>query len=327
MFKGFVISTVRHPWRMLMLGAVGVLAACGGGGGGGDGDAVSITVTPSTIDRGESALLEWDASLYGSCTASGAWSGARPTTSGDQGVGTGVIDEAGTYTYTLTCSGGLVGSASSASATLKVNAEVAAPASRDCGIGTPTRALLAGDGASVAVNNGIKPGDLCLNCTINGVQNIITKDPEDELVETYASINTPVSFNKATEITVTGGSTYAAGRPAGFLISTGSQALLSGDARRDLTVQTLLNGTVAETYTTTQTSFLGYTTQPVPINQIGGEPFTIDIFGQTFSSVPNGTVTFIGFTATKPYNAIRIGSATKLSANELRVYAACAGAP
>jgi hypothetical protein len=67
---------------------------------------VAFSVTPGTIQTGQSALLTWVTANAASCTASGGtgtWGGSVPTTS--VGTSTGVIATAGSYTYTLNCTG------------------------------------------------------------------------------------------------------------------------------------------------------------------------------------------------------------------------------
>src|SRR5581483_7346806 len=88
---------------------------------------VDLSVTPQTITLGQSATLNWTSSNADSCSASGAWSGARAT-SGSQ---TETPEAAGQETFTLTCSRGE--SSVSASATLTVN-PAAAPPPADSGV-------------------------------------------------------------------------------------------------------------------------------------------------------------------------------------------------
>ncbi len=76
---------------------------------------VSLSLASSSIDEGGSTTLSWTAGNAASCTASGAWSGSRPTS------GSLVVAPGATSTYTLTCSGD--GGSDSASVTLTVNAQ------------------------------------------------------------------------------------------------------------------------------------------------------------------------------------------------------------
>lgn len=97
-----------------------ILTSCGGGYGGGSSSTpatVNFSVMPTSITAGQSATLTWSTNGSG-CTASGSWSGAKPS-SGTQKV---TPAAAGSYTYDLTCSGGGYGGSSNYSATLMVTA-------------------------------------------------------------------------------------------------------------------------------------------------------------------------------------------------------------
>lgn len=78
--------------------------------------AVTISISPTTITAGGSAMLSWSVTNATSCTASGAWSGAEPTS----GMATETPLQAGTDTYTLACTG--AGGSDTESATLTVTA-------------------------------------------------------------------------------------------------------------------------------------------------------------------------------------------------------------
>jgi hypothetical protein len=82
---------------------------------------VTLAATPASIVVGQSAALNWSSSNATACQASGAWTGAEPT-SGMLSVTPGGT---GTQTYTLACTG--PGGSASASATLTVNATTPAP--------------------------------------------------------------------------------------------------------------------------------------------------------------------------------------------------------
>jgi endoglucanase len=86
------------------------------GGGGGQAPTVAIAVNPASITIGQSATVSWSSTNATACTASGAWSGQRPT-SGSQSV-TGTTP--GTLTYSLVCAGS--GGTTTSAATLTVNA-------------------------------------------------------------------------------------------------------------------------------------------------------------------------------------------------------------
>ena len=82
----------------------------------------ALTLASTSITAGSSTTLTWVAINTTSCTASGAWSGAQAT-SGSETV---MPAAAGSYAYTLTCSGA-AGEAKS-TATLQVQAVSASPA-------------------------------------------------------------------------------------------------------------------------------------------------------------------------------------------------------
>ncbi|HVT36624.1 MAG TPA: hypothetical protein VHE37_13630 [Nevskiaceae bacterium] len=73
---------------------------------------ISLTPNPDTVAVGGTSTLTWNVSNATSCSASGAWSGAKAL-SGSQSV---TAAQSGTYTYTLTCSG--AGGSASQSATV-----------------------------------------------------------------------------------------------------------------------------------------------------------------------------------------------------------------
>lgn len=62
---------------------------------------VTITASPLSIFTGESSIINWSTENADTCTASGAWSGAKAT-SGNETTTPAV---AGTHTYTLECAG------------------------------------------------------------------------------------------------------------------------------------------------------------------------------------------------------------------------------
>lgn len=98
-----------------------LLAGCGGGGGddgGGGGPpapTLTLTATPATLNAGASVTLSWSTANATSCTASGGWSGSKPT-SGSQDVAVA----SGSTTFTLGCTG--AGGSISRSATVTASA-------------------------------------------------------------------------------------------------------------------------------------------------------------------------------------------------------------
>ncbi|GJJ04527.1 hypothetical protein RugamoR64_50650 [Duganella rhizosphaerae] len=77
---------------------------------------VNLTLAPASITTAQTSTLSWSSANASSCTASGAWSGARAT-SGSISV---VPNAAGNFVYTLSCSGD--GGNVNASAALSVTA-------------------------------------------------------------------------------------------------------------------------------------------------------------------------------------------------------------
>jgi Tfp pilus assembly protein PilX len=63
---------------------------------------VTLTAFPTTIYAGQSSTLTWVTANATSCTASNSWNGAKSAAGGSQS--TGALG-AGTYTYTIICSG------------------------------------------------------------------------------------------------------------------------------------------------------------------------------------------------------------------------------
>lgn len=76
---------------------------------------VTISAAPTTIILGATSTISWTTSNASSCTASGAWTGAKATT-GNQVV---TPDSGGSLGYTLSCTG--AGGTASATATVTVN--------------------------------------------------------------------------------------------------------------------------------------------------------------------------------------------------------------
>ena len=86
--------------------AAAVLAGCGGGGGGGGSSippsaaTVSLSASPTTVNSGQATTLSWTSSNATTCSASGAWSGDKPT------AGSALSEPlTATSTFTLACSG------------------------------------------------------------------------------------------------------------------------------------------------------------------------------------------------------------------------------
>ena len=101
----------------------------------------ALRLASTSITAGSSTTLTWVAINTTSCTASGAWSGAQAT-SGSETV---MPAAAGSYAYTLSCSG--AAGESNSTATLQVQAVSASPASGGGGggaLGAATLLVLSG---------------------------------------------------------------------------------------------------------------------------------------------------------------------------------------
>ena len=90
--------------------SVTFLVSCGGGGGGGSSEpappptpaaSVNLSADPLSVLIGNQTTLTWSTSYASSCSASGSWSGSKPT-AGTEDVS---IEATGDNQFTLTCSG------------------------------------------------------------------------------------------------------------------------------------------------------------------------------------------------------------------------------
>lgn len=280
--------------------------ACTGSGGTGSTSSVSLVVSPAPvgaptislqangtnpaqIQPGDALTLKWTTTDATACTASGGtgsdgWAGSRPTSS--TGLGLGAIATPGIYTYSMSCSG--PGGSSSSSVVVTVIATSAA----DCDIGVPSTALRAPAASVSSSVNGI----CLLGCGVSNSSRVIDSNPVN-----FASMNVAVGVAAYDTLRVTDGSTsYPAGRKAGFVIAKPGY-LLSLSLLSNLTVRTFLNGTQQEA--ATAATILG-------LSALGG------------SSIPDAG--FLGFTTSKPFNAVRIDVGSLLSvADTVNVYGAC----
>eukprot|EP01034_Spumella_vulgaris_P002550 gene2550-3316_t len=79
---------------------------------------VTVTANPGSVTLGQSLTLNWSSTNAAACTASGAWSGAKPV-SGSETI---TPTASGTMTYTLTCAGSAGSGNSNGSAMVTVTA-------------------------------------------------------------------------------------------------------------------------------------------------------------------------------------------------------------
>jgi 6-phosphogluconolactonase len=115
--------------RLAVITALGVFAALSGCDSGGSdpasaptppplppAPAVAIAANPGSVSPGGVSLITWSSTNATACTASGAWTGAKPTSGNESVTPAG----AGVTAYTLTCTGD--GGSANSAATVAVNA-------------------------------------------------------------------------------------------------------------------------------------------------------------------------------------------------------------
>ncbi len=118
----------RQKWLSALILLPVMMVGCKSSDGVTDGDGdvsqpapvVSISADPATVNSGDMSAVTWDATNADSCTASGAWSGDRPT-NGTETVGPLAADSQ----FTLTCAG--PGGSASRTAAVTVSGGAAMP--------------------------------------------------------------------------------------------------------------------------------------------------------------------------------------------------------
>jgi hypothetical protein len=254
---------------------------------------VSLTVNGSSstsIQPGGSLTFKWSATNATACAASGGtgtdgWTAASVAIS-NTGLPIGPISVAGIYTYTLSC----VGAGGTGSASVIVT--VLSSSSQSCGLPSPSIALLS---PTASATGGIT--GLCLvGCSVTNLS-----DVTDSNLTNFAAINISLGVLATGYIRVTDSTTtYPAGREAGFLV-VNPQALLNLTALQNVTVRTLLNGTVQDTATTSNLLTL-----------------------QALGLLSNPNEGFVGFKTTKPFNAVEVDLGSLASVlGTLDVYNGC----
>jgi hypothetical protein len=254
---------------------------------------VSLTVNGSTsasIQPGGSLTFKWSATNATTCAASGGtgtdgWVAASVATT-NTGLPIGPISVAGIYTYTLSC----VGAGGTGHAAVIVT--VVSSSSQSCGLPSPSVALLS---PTASPTGGIT--GLCLaGCSVTNLP-----DVTDSNLTNFAAINLSLGVAATGYIRVTDSTTtYPAGREAGFLV-VNPAALLNLTALQNVTVRTLLNGTVQDTATTSNLLTL-----------------------QALGLLSNPNEGFVGFKTTKPFNAVEVDLGSLASVlGSLDVYNAC----
>jgi hypothetical protein len=240
---------------LVLAGTYTYTLTCTGTGGSSGPSSATVTVTPAPpgapvvtisannaataqIQPNSSFTLKWSVTNATTCTATGGtgtdnWHGSQSTSS--TGVAIGPITVPGIYTYNLSCTGsGGTGAGS-------VTVTVISSSSADCGIGVPSTALQT-PAATVTSTTG---GGLCvLGCGVANAGNVINSSLTD-----FAAMTLALGVATTDTLTVTGTTTFPAGRRAGFLLANPS-GLLSLSLLSNVTIQTLKSNVVQETATT-----------------------------------------------------------------------------
>jgi len=279
---------------------------CAGPGGLSTPQSVNVTVVPAppgapsltftangastaSINPGQSVTLAWSATNATACVAAGGsgsdiWVGNLATS--NSGTSVGPLNVPGIYTYTLSCTG----AGGTSGATVKVTVLPTNAAS--CGLTTPTNALLS---PQATATGGVR-GVCLLGCGVNNLANTTNANAGD-----YATMNVAVGVAASAYVRITDSTTtYPAGRQTGFLLASPS-SLLSLSLLQNVQVSTLLNGSVQETATVSNLLTL-----------------------QALGLLANPNEGFVGFTTTKPFNAVEVDLGQLASVlSSLNVYGAC----
>jgi hypothetical protein len=175
---------VRIMGCTLALLSVGLAASCGGGGSSAPPPVTTISLAPSTIGAGQSSVVTWSATGASECTASGAWTGAVAT-AGSQNV---TQVSAGSYSYTVTCSGAGGSTASSAMLTVQAPTIILSPASVSAQDNTSTTTA-----QTVVINFTVTNATALLSSG-----QFVTAAVPNGLPVEYSVTNTGVSADRAT---------------------------------------------------------------------------------------------------------------------------------
>jgi plastocyanin len=137
---------------------------------------LDFAVTPTTITTGNTVTLTWSSINATNCSASGNWIGTKGTSGSEA---TAAITTAGTYTYTLTCTG------ASGSVTKSATVTASAPV-------TTTPTLKIGDRIVTLNNVNVRTAGLISATTLIGVnpvgsQGVIVSGPTVS-VDTYGTV-------------------------------------------------------------------------------------------------------------------------------------------
>jgi len=253
---------------------------------------VTMTINgnnPAQEQPGLAPTLAWSSTNATSCTASGGtgadgWSGAQAISS--TGHPLNAISTPGIYSYTLTCTG----PGGSGSSTVALT--VISSSSAQCGIGQPSTLLLAPAASAASAVNGV----CLLGCGVANLNNVIDSSTTD-----FATLSVALGVAASVSLTVSDDSTsFPAGREAGFLMAE-NDSLLSASLLGNISVVTLLNGTVQEIAS-------------------GGSVLQLQALGLLYD--PDAA--YVEFKTTKPFNSVRVVVGSLASVlSSVKVYGAC----
>jgi hypothetical protein len=280
----------------------------------------AFTATPSTIEVGQSANLAWSTSGASTCAATGGtgsdgWAGAQPTFS--TGTSIGPITTAGSYTYTLNCSGS--GGASGPSSVIVNVNSVPPPAASITSFSASPTSLVVGQSTALAWSS--SSATSCTASGGSGRDNWTGSVPTSSTGMTVGPINTAGNFKYTLTCTGPGGSSapssvavdVASAPPVPTIssftasptaIQTGQSISLAWSSS-GATACVASGGTGADGWSGAEpVSSSG--TPAGPINAMGSETYTLTCSGAGGTSAPSSVSVTV--TATPP--AASIGSFT-----------------
>jgi hypothetical protein len=285
----------------------------------------AFTATPSIIQAGQSATLAWSTTGASTCTATGGtgtdgWAGSQPVFS--SGTSTGAISSAGTYTYTLNCSGS-GGASGPSSVIINVNS-VPPPAASITSLSASPTSLVVGQSTSLAWST--SSATACTASGGSGADNWTGSVATSSTGMTVGPINTAGNFAYQLTCTGPGGSSgptsvtvdVASAPPVPTIstftaspttIQTGQSISLAWSSS-GATACVASGGTGADGWSGAEpVSSSG--TSVGPINVTGSETYTVTCSGAGGTSTPSSVS--ITVTATPPAASIASFTATPSS--------------
>ncbi len=285
----------------------------------------AFTATPSIIQAGQSATLAWSTTGASTCTATGGtgtdgWAGSQPTFS--SATSTGAISTAGTYTYTLNCSGS--GGASGPRSVIVNVTSTPPPAASITSLSASPTSLVVGQSTSLAWST--SSATACTASGGSGADNWSGSVATSSTGMTVGPINTAGHFAYTLTCTGPGGSssptsvtvdvasappvpTIATFTASPTTIQTGQSTSLAWSSS-GATGCTASGGAGADGWSGAQPVSSSGT--PVgPINVTGSETYTLTCSGAGGTSTPSSVA--IAVTATPPAASISSFTATPSS--------------